>query len=221
MTSESRVLNDIVVAIAATDGSIPELRVLRRYYSVQLSHLSGHAMLSLARRLLRPDDLARFMAYELVRFHAAAFSGLGEVDVVALGEGMSSWGAVDSFAFYIAGPAWKRRQITDRAVLSWAGANDRWWRRAALASTVTLNRKPVAENNMKRTLSVCARLVKDRDDMVVKAMSWALRELAKADADAAEHFLSEHAGALHARVRREVTNKLRTGLKVPRNRPGA
>jgi hypothetical protein len=31
--------------------------------------------------------------------------------------GMSSPGAVDSFAFYIAGPAWKRGQISDKSLL--------------------------------------------------------------------------------------------------------
>lgn len=78
---------------------------------------------------------------------------------------------------------------------------------------MTWNRKPVAESHVQRTLAICARLVKYRDDMVVKALSWALRELAKADAGAAERFLNEHGGALHARGRREVTNKLRTGHK--------
>jgi len=214
--NERNLLTNIVVAIDATNGSVPEVRELRRHYSAQLRELAADALLSVARRLLRSNDLARFMAYELVRFHPAAFAGLRDADVVALGEGMSSWGAVDSFAFYIAGPAWKRGQISDKAIAAWARSRDRWWRRAALASTVTLNRKPVAENNVPRTLAVCARLVKDRDDMVVKALSWALRELAKADAGAAERFLNEHAGVLHARVRREVTNKLRTGRKVPK-----
>jgi len=213
--NERDLVTNIVAAIDATNGSVPEVRALRRHYSAQLSELSADTLVNLARRLLRTNDLARFMAYELVRFHPAAFASLREADVISLGERMSSWGAVDSFAFYIAGPAWKRGQVSDKAVAAWARSSDRWWRRAALASTVILNRKPVAENHVQRTLSVCARLVADRDDMVVKALSWALRELAKADAAAAEDFLNEHGGTLHARVRREVTNKLRTGRKVP------
>ena len=51
--------------------------------------------------------------------------------------------------------------------------------------------------------------------MVVKAMSWALRELVVHDADAVDQFLNEYKGALAARVQREVRNKLRTGLKNP------
>ena len=210
-------ISEIVAAIGATGGSVPEVRDLRRHYSAQLRHLSGPAVLGLAQRLLRQrNDLVRFMAYELVKFHPAASASLREQDVIALGEGMDSWGAVDSFSCYIAGPAWKRDQIKDSFVALWARSKNRWWRRAALVSTVMLNRKPVAKKNVQRTLAVCAALVADRDDMVVKALSWALRELSKADAGAVRRFVSEYDRALPARVKREVANKLRTGLKTPR-----
>jgi 3-methyladenine DNA glycosylase AlkD len=64
-----------------------------------------------------------------------------------------------------------------------------------------------------------AQLLEDRDDMVVKAMSWALRELAKRDPGAVRAFLSKHGARLAARVRREVGNKLTTGLKAGQRRP--
>jgi 3-methyladenine DNA glycosylase AlkD len=67
-----------------------------------------------------------------------------------------------------------------------------------------------------RTLAVCRLLVDDRDDMVVKAMSWALRELVAHDPDALWAFLAEYDDRLAARVRREVRNKLTTGLKNPK-----
>ncbi len=67
-----------------------------------------------------------------------------------------------------------------------------------------------------RTLAVCRLLLDDRDDMVVKAMSWALRELVVHDPDAVRAFLSETEGRLAARAGREVRNKLTTGLKNPR-----
>jgi 3-methyladenine DNA glycosylase AlkD len=64
-----------------------------------------------------------------------------------------------------------------------------------------------------RTLDICQRLVADRDDMVVKALSWALRELVVWDPDAVRRFLEADDGVLAPRVRREVRNKLETGLK--------
>jgi hypothetical protein len=68
-----------------------------------------------------------------------------------------------------------------------------------------------------RTLAVCRLLAEDPDDMVVKALSWALRELVVHDPEAVRAFLDEHDDVLAARVKREVRNKLRTGLKNPRD----
>jgi len=71
-----------------------------------------------------------------------------------------------------------------------------------------------------RTLLVCKPLVADHDDMVVKGMSWALRSLGTVDPARVRAFLAEHGDELHARVSREVGNKLVTGLKSPRKAPG-
>jgi 3-methyladenine DNA glycosylase AlkD len=69
-----------------------------------------------------------------------------------------------------------------------------------------------------RTLGVCRILIDDRDDMVVKGMSWALRDLISHDPVAVQEFLNEHDRSLAARVKREVTNKLTTGLKNPKTK---
>lgn len=54
--------------------------------------------------------------------------------------------------------------------------------------------------------------------MVVKALSWALRELAKGEPAAVRDYLSAQGDGLAAQVRREVRNKRETGLKNPRRR---
>ena len=69
-----------------------------------------------------------------------------------------------------------------------------------------------------RTLEVCRILVDDHDDMVVKALSWALRELVPHDPKAVREFLATYEERLAARVKREVRNKLTTGLKNPRRK---
>ena len=56
--------------------------------------------------------------------------------------------------------------------------------------------------------------------MVVKAMSWALRELIPHDADAVQNFLLYYEDVLAARVKREVNNKLTTGVKNPKKKGG-
>jgi 3-methyladenine DNA glycosylase AlkD len=62
-------------------------------------------------------------------------------------------------------------------------------------------------------------LLADRDDMVVKAMSWALRELSKRDPRAVRQFLIDHRDQIALLVTREVGNKLATGLKNPKRSP--
>jgi 3-methyladenine DNA glycosylase AlkD len=83
-----------------------------------------------------------------------------------------------------------------------------------LVSTVPLNLAAAGgTGDAPRTLDICGRLVDDRDDMVVKALSWALRELVPRDPEAVRGFLADHDGRLAARVRREVATKLDTGRK--------
>ena len=159
----------------------------------------------------------RTLAYLLLSRHRAAFATLRVDGIEALGRGMDNWASVDAFATLVAGPAWLAGQLGDSDVERWARSSDRWWRRAALASTVPLNKKRAGDGtgDARRTLAICDRLAEDRDDMVVKALSWALRSLAERDPVPVRAFLDEHGDALAARVRREVRHKLETGLKQP------
>ena len=197
-----------------TNPSTAEVRAVRRDFSRRLAKASAQDVLNLALRL---RDQQRFVAYELVCYHRAALHSLGETELEQLGQGLASWDAVDTFACYLSGPAWREQQVPDVLIHRWAGSEDRWWRRAALVSTVPLNNKARGGGgDATRTLAVCRLLLDDRDDMVVKALSWALRELAKRDSRAVQEFLSENDPALAPRVKREVQHKLTTGLKNPR-----
>jgi 3-methyladenine DNA glycosylase AlkD len=201
-------------------ASTAALRGLRREYSRRLAQWPPRAVVRLALRLVAAGGIKRrIVAYELVHHHRGALASLGARDLAKLGRGLDSWGTVDAFACYLAGPAWRERQVSDALLARWTRSPDRWWRRAALVSTVPLNsRARGGSGDARRTLAVCGRLVSDRDDLVVKAMSWALRELAKRDRRAARRFVARHRGALAARVVREVENKLVTGLKNPPRR---
>ena len=195
------------------------VRNARREFSKRLAHAEPKLILSLALSLMKLRGFEfRFIAYELVQHHQAAFSSLDVQALEKLGNGIDNWAAVDCFACYLAGPAWRERQISDRVIHGWARSKDRWWRRAALVSTVALNNKARGGvGDTQSTLSVCEMLVNDRDDMVVKALSWALRELSKRDPSSVRRFLREHEKGLAPRVAREVNSKLKTGLKNPRH----
>ena len=152
-----------------------------------------------------------------IRDHPPAFGCLGEKELQELGQGINSWWTVDAFARTLAGPAWLAGQVSDDLIFKWAHSDDRWWRRAALVSTVALNvRSHGGYGDPPRTLRICRELVKDHDDMVVKALSWALRELAVHDPHAVQTFLDRYEADLAPLVKREVKHKLKTGLKNPR-----
>lgn len=213
----------IAAQIDAEIRSLPAIttarvRAVRRRYSSKLKDAGAKFMLDLATILIEAYG-HRWLAYELIRYHQAAFQSIGETELEAFGQGIDSWDRVDAFARILAGPAWLRGQISDELIHRWAVSPDRWWRRAALVSTVALNmRSHGGKGDVARTLAVCRRLVADRDDMVAKAMSWALRELIVHDVAALEAFLAAHESTLPARVKREVRNKLTTGLKYPKRR---
>jgi 3-methyladenine DNA glycosylase AlkD len=207
---------------SAPNWNAQALRQVRREFSKRLAAEDGPLVVQLALQLVSdptPALVNRFMAYELVAHHRMAPGTIKGRDVEALGRGIDSWAAVDTFACYVSGPAWRDGYVSDAMIQRWSRSPDRWWRRAALVSTVPLNCKARGgHGDTPRTVALCNRLVHDRDDMVVKALSWALRELAKRDAAAVRGFLASHGPAVAARVVREVGNKLRTGLKNPRRK---
>jgi 3-methyladenine DNA glycosylase AlkD len=194
----------------------PNIRAIRRKYSRKLKNVDAKLILNLAKEIFK-HYAYRWVAFELIRSHKTAFQCIGETELQEFSGGLNSWGAVDAYAGLLAGPAWLHGQITDDLIHKWAHSEDRWWRRTALVCTVVLNRRSVGgTGDVPRTLEVCRILKDDKDDMVVKAMSWALRELISHDADAVRDFLKKHENVLAARVKREVNNKLTTGVKNPK-----
>ena len=217
-----RELSDVENAIAAelralSHPNVSAIREVRRRFSKELAKNSPEWIVALALRSARRPDIApRFFAYELIQHHKLALKSLTADSLEALAQGNDSWEKVDTFASYLAGPMWREGQVADKLIERWARSQDRWWRRTALVSTVPLNNKARGgRGDAERTLRICEMLVEDRDDMVVKALSWALRELSKRDSKPVHKFLQENLHRLAPRVVREVKNKLQTGLKNP------
>jgi 3-methyladenine DNA glycosylase AlkD len=211
----------IAAALAGSAAAtIPELRGIRRALSGRLREAPAPDVIEAAFKLSQiPRRGCRFVAYELIAHHPQAPMLLDARRLERIGRGMASWDAVDCFSVFLAGPAWRRGTVPSPVIHAWARSADRWWRRAALVSTVPLNsRAHGGKGDSRRTLRVCRILERDRDPMVYKALSWALRELSKRDPEAVRRFLSERSGALAATVLREVRNKLETGLKNPGRR---
>ena len=213
--------SEIVARLSAlTRQDTETIRNVRREFSKRLAKTPPELIVSLALKLIsRSEVVPRFFAYELVQYHKEAMQTLKAKTLENLGQGIDNWGAVDAFACYLAGPSWREGQVSDALIQRWARSKVRWWRRAALVSTVALNNKARGgRGDTARTLMICEMLLADRDDMVIKALSWALRELSKRDPEAVRRFLLEHESTLAPRVAREVDSKLQTGLKNPRTK---
>lgn len=204
-----RAFDDLVAALSTvSDPDTPSLRTVRLRFTHAWRAAPAVLILDVAARLIADRPYA-WVGYELIRHHRAAFASLSDASLSRFATGLDSWSSVDAYGRLLCGPAWAHGLATDALIDSWSRSPDRWLRRLALVSTVELD-------DALRVLAVCERLAGDRDDMVEKALSWALRALSRGDASAVRAFLAAHDAALGARVKREVGNKLATGLKNPR-----
>ena len=221
--------SDAAARIEADVAALPQrttatVRKVRREYSRMLKSYDATFIIEVAHALLARDRRSgrsglRWVAYELIRNHKPAFESLDDALLDELGQGMHSWDTVDDFSRTLSGPAWLHGMASDGLISRWAKSDDLWWRRAALVSTIGLNMRTYGgTGDTPRTLEICEMLAADREDMVQKALSWALRELVWHDADAVQSFLDVHDDHLAARVKREVRTKITTGLKNPRRK---
>jgi len=195
--------------------TVPNIRPIVKELNKKFKKATPEEVIIFAKKLNAKCILeAQQIAVEVLENHKAARQSLTLKDLLELGDGIDNWVSVDYFAGYLAGPAWREGQISDEVIEGWAKSEDRWWRRAAVVCTVALNQKARGgAGDPERTLKICGLVVEDKDDMVAKSLSWALRELAKRDAKPVVEFVNQNAGILPKRVVREVRRKLETGRK--------
>ena len=211
---------EIVLAIRRDLASLPHLdaQSVRRVgasHSKAFKSQSPEVVYRAVCSLLEDRTWAhRVIAWELLASRRDAFKLLNDKEVEKMATGLTDWESVDLFGVTVLGQAWREGLVTDRKIHSWTRSKDRWRRRLALVATVPLNLKARGgKGDVSRTLQVCTMLLDDRDDMVVKAMSWALRALARWEPIIVGGFVQLHADRLAPRVKREVRTKLQTGRK--------
>jgi len=190
----------------------PEVRSVRKEFSRRLADSPPRTVVQLALKLVGSKVVPRYFAYELILHNKPALRSLTKESVLKLGVGLDTWGDVDAFACLIAGPAWREGRIPGQLIKKWALSRNHWWRRAAAVSTVPLNKTARGgRGDSRRTLQICSLLSNEQNQLVVKALSWALRELARKDPRAVQTFINKHQ-TLAAWVKREVGHKLSVGL---------
>ena len=193
----------------------PNMKSLIKDWWVDLKTLQPEELILFAKKLVKTKIFeCNYVAFELLWKNKQALNLLSLNDIETLGENMDNWATTDAFSVTISGWAWRNNQISDENVLGWLNSDNLWWRRAAIVSTVGMNLKSRGgTGDTKRTLMICEKVVNDREDMIVKALSWALRELSKSDKAAVDNFMKKYDTHLAGRVQREVYTKLNTGRK--------
>jgi 3-methyladenine DNA glycosylase AlkD len=115
---------------------------------------------------------------------------------------VNNWDLVDSSAPYILGPWLLGR---DRAILrELAGSESLWDRRIAVLATFAF----IRAGDFSTTLELAARLLRDRHDLMHKAVGWMLREVGKRDGAALREFLAAHAPEMPRTMLRYAIERL-------------
>ena len=194
---------------------VPDLRNVRKELGRGLKGRPPEDFIRISKRLVDTKIFeCQQVAYELLDSNKKALYSLTAGDLEDLMKGLDNWVSVDTYSGWIAGVAWRDGRLPDDVIEKWARSENRWERRTAVVCTIALNQKARGgTGDVDRTLWVCGMVADDRDDMVEKALSWALRELSKIEKEPVVHFMEKHDAVLPKRVKREVSTKLRTGKK--------
>jgi len=212
---EKKIATDHPTSMLVLGLKVPDQRKVIDEWRKKVTHFSEVQWIELTLALVGLDILeCQQVAFEFIWKNKKALQAISPEQIFALGKTLDNWVSVDMYCLSITGYCWRTGKLQDETIVQWAKNENRWIRRTALVSTVPLNlRSRGGTGDVERTLLICRLLVFDYDDMIVKAMSWALRELSKSDKQAVVRFMEENFSQLHPRVKREVQTKLTTGKK--------
>ncbi len=199
-----------VMGVASPDMKEVIKAVRERYFG-----WSEQEWISLCKELVAQNVFeCQVVAYEMIGRDKKLLNALSYEDLTDLWGDLDNWASVDHYTVGIYGVLWGRGVVKDHHIDKLLKSEDFWDRRVAVVSTVSLNlRSRGGTGDTLRTLSVCERVVDERQPMIWKALSWALRSLIHWDREAVEAFLEEHEAGMSKQVFREVRHKLDHGTK--------
>jgi len=156
----------------------------------------------------------RLVALELLQHYRRWIPDLTWAHFERWRRDLDNWETTDGLGMAILGP-WVLADPDARGDNLWdlIADEDVWSRRLAVVSTVGLNRARKDVSFPALTLELIDQVKEERHPMITKAVSWALRVMLKKDPDRVAAYLEENRGVLATHVVREVSNKLKTGLK--------
>jgi 3-methyladenine DNA glycosylase AlkD len=194
---------------------VPDLRRIAREWMRAHKGISWDELVPLVEALWDGDSHEeRIMAMELIQAKRSGISQLSWEDIDRWRDKIDNWVLTDMLGsrvlaiWVLAKPearlGYLQELIEDESV---------WSRRLALVATCQINRGHTGLTIPDLTLELVDHVKAERDPMITKAVSWALRELTKTHPAAVATYVERERTALAAHAVREVENKLRTGLK--------
>ncbi len=195
--------------------TVPNLKIALKELSKQTKPFKDQEKLDLVKQLIDEDVFElQQIAFEYLQTEKNLYKSLTEEFIESIEKNLDNWLSVDYFGAIVIGCAWREKLISTEKVKRYLRSDDFWIRRIAIVATVSLNQKARGgHGDSTRTFEICRLVVDDHQEMIIKALSWALRELAKIDRESVIDFIIEYKNSLHKKVLREVNSKLETGLK--------
>lgn len=165
------------------------MRALARSVDAAHPDWSVHDAMWFAERLIVDRYLeTKSVGIEVVARHRRDFTAalLPRWKRWLAGNHSANWATTDAMCGLLIGPALVR--FPERATLmrDWSKHRNMWVRRASIVSLIPLARRGVALDLL---YEIAARLHADGEDLIQKAVGWALREAGKSDAARLERYL--------------------------------
>ncbi|MEZ4768184.1 MAG: DNA alkylation repair protein [Caldilineales bacterium] len=193
---------------------VPELRRLSGDWQRAHKGIAPDELLAMVEALWTGASYEeRAMAIELLGRNKRVIPGLSWDHFDRWRHQVDNWGLDDALATTVFGP-WLAADLPGRLAHLRALVVDPvvWSRRLGLVATVPLNRdRSTGQPDL--TLALVDQLKGERQPMITKAISWALRTMITFYPDQVAAYLDANADTLPSHAIREVRNKLQTGLK--------
>lgn len=194
---------------------ISAVRAIKSQYNHEFSIMNNRELIAFGKMLIRSKIFeCEQLAFELISNKWKILNDFTVEDLQDYRENLDNWCSVDQYCCGILGVLWREGKIDDDYILTLSASENRWLKRCSVVATIPLNLKARGgKGDVKRTLMMCELHLDSRDDMIIKALSWALRELSKTYPEPVEDFIDEYEDRIAPKVLRQVRTKLETGLK--------
>jgi len=200
---------------------VPQLRQIARDWQRTHKQITRTDHLALVEALWEGQSREeRLLAVYLLERYHRWIPELNWADFDRWRRRVDNWEVGDGLAMWVLGP-WLLADPQGRLdhLRQLIPDPELWSRRLALVATVPVNRSGPGFAVPELTLELVGRVRAERDPMITKAVSWALRGLAEVHPKPVAAYLEANRDLLAPLVVREVSAKLSTGLKSGRSSP--